>query len=85
MIFSPDGLCYFNSSGSPAMATGGMGDVLTGMIGSYIAQGYAIDKAVLLGVFIHAYTGEHLSHSMYTIPPSKLVKLIPYIMKELKP
>lgn len=85
MIFSPDGLCYFNSSGSPAMATGGMGDVLTGMIGSYIAQGYAIDKAVLLGVFIHAYTGEHLSQNMYTIPPSKLLKLIPSIMKELKP
>ncbi|RRN77062.1 NAD(P)H-hydrate dehydratase, partial [Pseudoxanthomonas sp. SGD-10] len=84
MIFSPDGLCYFNSSGSPAMAIGGMGDVLTGMIASFIAQGYTIEKAVLLGVFIHAYTGEHLSQTMYAVPPSKLVKLIPYIMKELK-
>ncbi len=84
MIFSPQGLCYFNSSGAPAMAVGGMGDVLTGMISSFIAQGYTIEKAVLSGVFIHAYVGEHLSQSMYTVPPSKLVKLIPYMIKELK-
>lgn len=84
MVFSPEGLCCFNSSGSPAMASGGMGDVLTGMISSFITQGYPIDKAVLMGVYIHGYVGEHLGQKMYVVPPTKLVKQIPYALKELK-
>lgn len=82
MIFSPEGMCYFNSSGSPAMASGGMGDVLTGMITSIIAQGYEIEKAVLLAVFSHGYAGEHLAQKMYVVPATNLIKQIPYVFKE---
>ncbi|MFC5284271.1 NAD(P)H-hydrate dehydratase [Pedobacter alpinus] len=83
MIFTPEGICYFNSSGSPAMASGGMGDVLTGMITSMIAQGYAVEKAVQLAVFSHGYAGEQLAHKMYVVPASNLIKQIPYILREL--
>lgn len=82
MIFSPQGMCYFNSSGSPAMASGGMGDVLTGMITSLIAQGYQLDKAVLLAVFSHGYIGEQLGQVMYTVCATNIIKQIPRVFKE---
>lgn len=82
MIFSPQGMCYFNSSGSPAMASGGMGDVLTGMITGLIAQGYGIDKAVLLAVFSHGYAGEQLAQTMYSVSASHVIKQIPVVFKE---
>lgn len=61
-IIRPDGKIYFNSSGTPAMATAGSGDVLTGIIASFIAQGYKPEIASLLSVFIHGYAGEIAAH-----------------------
>jgi len=57
-IACPDGVCYFNSTGNPGMAKGGSGDVLTGMILSLLAQGYAAKEACILGVYIHGYAGD---------------------------
>ncbi len=85
MIFTPQGICYFNSSGSPAMASGGMGDALTGMITSMLAQGYSVEKAVQLAVFSHGYAGEQLAHKMYVVPATHLIKQIPYVLRELSP
>lgn len=85
MIFTPEGICYFNSSGSPAMASGGMGDVLTGMITSFIAQNDVVEKAVQLAVFSHGYTAEQLAQKMYVVPASHLIKQIPYSLRELLP
>jgi len=85
MIFTPQGICYFNSSGSPAMASGGMGDVLTGMIVSLLAQRYSVEKAVQLAVFSHGYAGEQLAQKMYVVPATNLIKQIPYILRELLP
>lgn len=85
MIFTPEGICYFNSTGSPAMASGGMGDVLTGMMISLLAQGYSVEKAVQLAVFSHGYAGEQLAQKMYVVPATSLIKQIPYILRELLP
>ena len=49
---------YVNSTGSPAMATGGMGDVLSGLIGSLIAQGLSSTAAAQQGAFLHGKAGE---------------------------
>lgn len=57
-VVRPDGKIYFNSSGTPAMATGGSGDVLTGILSALIAQGYPPEIASLTGVFIHGLAGE---------------------------
>jgi NAD(P)H-hydrate epimerase len=52
-IASPEGKCYFNGSGNSGLAKAGTGDVLTGIITSYLAQGYAPLEAALLGVYVH--------------------------------
>ena len=57
-IVRPDGRVYFNSSGTPAMATPGAGDVLTGIITGLMAQGYKPEIAAIAGVFIHGLAGE---------------------------
>jgi hydroxyethylthiazole kinase-like uncharacterized protein yjeF len=53
-----DGRQVFNSTGSKYMATAGMGDVLTGMLTSFLGQGYSPENAVLCGVFHHGLAGE---------------------------
>ena len=53
-----DGTVCFNSSGTPAMATAGSGDVLTGIILSLLAQGYKPELAAMAGVYIHGIAGE---------------------------
>jgi NAD(P)H-hydrate epimerase len=57
----PDGRVYVNLSGNPGMASGGMGDVLTGVIAGFVAQGYAPEDAVHLGVFLHGTAADHLA------------------------
>lgn len=58
IIASPTGTAAINGSGNPGMATGGMGDVLTGIITSLLGQGYAAWDACLLGVYIHGYAAD---------------------------
>ena len=57
-IATPDGKLYFNSAGNPGMATGGSGDVLTGMITSLLGQGYHPEWAAITGVYLHALAGD---------------------------
>lgn len=57
-ITCPDGMVYFNSSGNPGMATGGTGDVLTGLVTGLLAQGYEPKDAAILGVYLHGVSGD---------------------------
>jgi hydroxyethylthiazole kinase-like uncharacterized protein yjeF len=57
-ITTPGGDCYFNSTGNPGMATGGSGDVLTGVIAGLMAQGYSPAGASLAGVYLHGLAGD---------------------------
>ena len=57
-IVRPDSKVYFNSSGTPAMATAGSGDVLTGVLLAMLAQGYPAELASLIAVYIHGVAGE---------------------------
>jgi NAD(P)H-hydrate epimerase len=57
-ISTPEGKCFFNSTGNPGMATGGSGDVLTGILLGLKAQGYSSLEACLLGVFLHGLAGD---------------------------
>ena len=58
IIASPLGEIHVNESGNSGMATGGMGDVLSGVIGSFIGQGLNPYHAALLGVFLHGLAGD---------------------------
>ncbi len=60
VIASPDGEISVNPTGNPAMATGGTGDVLTGVIGGLLAQGYSPRDACRLGVFLHGHAADLL-------------------------
>ncbi len=57
-ITTPEGEVYFNPTGNPGMATGGSGDVLTGILTGLLAQGYTSKEAALLGVYIHGLAGD---------------------------
>lgn len=57
-LVRPDGKVYINSSGSPALATAGSGDVLTGIILSLMAQGYKPEVSAIMAAYIHGRAGE---------------------------
>jgi ADP-dependent NAD(P)H-hydrate dehydratase / NAD(P)H-hydrate epimerase len=57
-IADPEGQGYFNSTGNAGMATGGTGDVLTGLITSKLAQQYKPTEGAILSVFLHGAAGD---------------------------
>lgn len=57
-IALPDGRILFNTTGNPGMATGGSGDVLTGIIVSLLAQGYSSAEAAMAGTYLHGKAGD---------------------------
>jgi NAD(P)H-hydrate epimerase len=60
IITSSSGRTYINTSGNPGMATGGMGDVLTGIIAGLICQGLSCEAAAAAGVYLHGIAGDFL-------------------------
>ena len=68
MLFRSDGKGYFNSTGNPGMASGGTGDVLTGIITGLLAQKYSPLHAAILGVYLHGRAGD--LGAAYTSQPS---------------
>ncbi len=57
-IATPGGLGYFNATGNAGMATGGSGDVLTGILTGLLAQGYSSVETAILGVYLHGLAGD---------------------------
>ncbi len=55
---TPDGAVHVNPTGNPGMATGGTGDVLTGLVGGLLAQGYEALEAAILGAYLHGLAGD---------------------------
>lgn len=64
-IATPSGKSYFNSTGNAGMATGGTGDVLTGIITGLLAQGYTPEEAAVFGVWWHGLAGD-IASNYYT-------------------
>ncbi len=61
VIANPDGKIFVLNRGTPALAKGGSGDCLTGIITSFISQGHSLDDAAILGTWIMGKTAEHLT------------------------
>lgn len=75
---------YLNTSGCSAMAKGGSGDVLTGMIAALLAQGMEPEKAAVMGVYIHGLAGEAAArqYGEYSVLAADLIESIGSIMKK---
>ncbi len=58
VIGSPDGRVFVNPTGNPGMAKGGSGDVLTGMVGAFLARGLEVVAALEAGCFLHGLAGD---------------------------
>lgn len=72
-----------NSTGNSAMASGGMGDCLTGMITSFVAQKYSAFKAACIGAYIHGLCGDRLSEKMFCVNASHIMDEIPFAIKDI--
>jgi hydroxyethylthiazole kinase-like uncharacterized protein yjeF len=85
IIASPAGSAAINGSGNPGMATGGMGDVLTGIIVSLLGQGYAAWDACCLGVFLHGFAADMVAEEKGEIGiiASDVLEKLPYAYNRL--
>jgi NAD(P)H-hydrate epimerase len=85
IVAAPDGRIAINGSGNPGMASGGMGDVLTGVLVALLGQGYDAFTACKIGVFLHGYAADLVAAEKGEIGMSAvdLQERLPYALKEL--
>lgn len=86
MIIAPNRNIYINPTGNPGMATGGSGDVLTGVIVSLLAQGYNSLDACMLGCYVHGMAGDIAAEklSMMGMTSMDIAENLPYAWKEIE-
>lgn len=77
---------YVNSSGNAGMATGGSGDVLSGIIASFVSQGVEVFKSAVAGVYIHGMAGDDVTekYSMMGNTPSLILKELPLTLGKIE-
>lgn len=61
VIATADGRIFINPTGNPGMASGGMGDVLAGMLAALLGQGFCPEDAMKLGVYLHGFVGDQVA------------------------
>jgi NAD(P)H-hydrate epimerase len=85
IVADPEGRAFINPTGTPAMAKAGVGDVLTGMIAAFIAQGLTPLEASLLAVYTHGLAGEKAAQArgLHSVLASNLLDFIPLALISL--
>ncbi|MEA2077701.1 MAG: NAD(P)H-hydrate dehydratase [Candidatus Marinimicrobia bacterium] len=80
----PSGIVYIHSTGAPGMATAGSGDLLAGMIASFIAQGHKPEDAVLIAVYYHGTAGQAAAEVLgnRSLIASDILEHIPLLLKK---
>ncbi len=86
IIATPDGNAWQNLTGNPGMAKGGSGDVLAGMIGALLAQGFAPEDAATCAVYLHGWAGDRAAAALSQIAmlPTDLIEYLPACFAELE-
>ena len=85
IIAIPNGKIFINPTGNSALSKAGAGDVLTGMIAGFCAQGTALENAACLAAYLHGLCGEIASRTQgeYSVLASNLPNVIPMAIKEI--
>lgn len=85
IVARPDGDYYINETGNAGMATGGTGDVLTGMIASFIGQGLEPFDAAIAGVYFHGLAGDMAAKEkgLLSLIATDLLNKLPEVLKKL--
>lgn len=87
LIGLDNGSIVINTTGNAGMATGGSGDVLTGIIAGLLAQGLSSSQASIAGTYIHGQAGDHFteSESQTTLIAGDLLRCLPETLKRILP
>ncbi|MGJ1408749.1 NAD(P)H-hydrate dehydratase [Sphingobacterium thalpophilum] len=85
-MVTPGGEVYFNSTGNVGMASGGSGDVLTGILTALLGQGYSPLEALLMGVYVHGRAADIAVRSIgtYSLLPSDTIDALASAFLELE-
>jgi len=86
VVAAPDGTIAINGSGNPGMASGGMGDVLTGILVSLVGQGYPALEACRLGVFLHGHAADLVARAKgeIGITATDVMEQLPFAYQDLR-
>ncbi len=85
IIAHPDGKVFINPTGNPGMASGGMGDVLTGIIAGFMTQGHSPEFAAHAGVYLHGAAADFLAKNTgpFGYLATDVMNALPEIIKKL--
>ena len=86
IIATPEGRIFINPTGNPGMASGGMGDVLAGILGGLSAQGFAVEDSLKLGVYVHGFAGDQASmvKGQMGLIASDVIEALPQSFRQLQ-
>jgi NAD(P)H-hydrate epimerase len=85
VIATAEGKVFINPTGNPGMATGGMGDVLAGMLSAFLGQGLSPEDAMKLGVYLHGFVGDCVAakSGQTGLIASDIIDGLPSVMRSL--
>ncbi|HEX4887325.1 MAG TPA: NAD(P)H-hydrate dehydratase [Luteibaculaceae bacterium] len=85
-VYTPNGEVWYNSAGNAALATGGTGDVLAGIIGGAAARWKDPAKACICGVFLHGYAADLYAQRLgtETLIASDIIESLPHAIHQLR-
>ena len=86
IVAAPDGQAYLNLTGNPGMATGGSGDVLTGLVAGLLAQGLAPARAAAAAAYLHGLAGDIAARArgMMGLVAGDILDALPLAARELE-
>ncbi len=85
IVAFPNGDVFINCTGNAGMATGGMGDVLSGIIASLIGQGMNPEDAAVAGVYLHGMAGDVCSENIgqHGLIPTDVIQMLPIVFRQI--
>jgi NAD(P)H-hydrate epimerase len=83
LIATPKGEVFINPTGNPGMASGGTGDVLTGMIGGLVCQGFDLLQSLQISVYLHGFVGDLMAQELgeKSLIATDIIKKIPELLQ----